>query len=146
MEVDGYEGEPDVLDLYDSNYGSMTAFNSNDYHMEDSNPAAPSGTLALMPPTGFADAMVPMTVTDPSSNAAITSTTTARIDDAMHNRVLQVVLASNKTVANVPKKDMMERNSSVRLILFNAGILFTTFELLNNVRHYRWGVNHRLQK
>lgn len=117
MEVDGYEGAPDVLDLYDSNYGSMTTFNLNDYPMmEDSNPA-PSGALALMPPTSFADTMVPI----PMRNVVLGSNLATQIDDddtqagAMHRAALQVVLASNKTVANLAKKDIMERDSSVLL-------------------------------
>lgn len=108
MDVD-YEGDQDMLDLYDSNYGSMTTF--SDYQMEESNPPPPMGALALMPSPSFGgESIVPVPMNPTTSNSS------AAINDPMHQTVLQVVLASNKRMSNIQKTDLMERNSSVSKI------------------------------
>jgi E3 ubiquitin-protein ligase UBR3 len=108
MEVDNYEEEPDVLDLYDSNYGSMTTF--TDFPMDESSTASGGGALALMPPIPFQDPIIPAELG--GNPSASNSSSASILNDPMHQTVLQVVLASNKPVANVEKKHNTVSTSS----------------------------------
>jgi hypothetical protein len=132
MDVESYDGESEMLDLEDSNYGTVSQYPSGYGPMDSvNNSPRPSGALALMPPntpsaefqnleqaaltvgptagTATGTMMIPAF---PSHQNAATSQ--AAIENAVHQRVMEVVLAAtSKQTGSSHRKRMLDRGSSV---------------------------------